>query len=61
MSTSTLPMSDAQVVLVHCCGTGATTTDDKKAALALAKECRAEVEAIATSLGKSRNSENKWV
>jgi hypothetical protein len=36
------------------------TLDDKKAALALAKECPAAVTAIGSAMGKSRGPDGKW-
>ena len=35
--------------------------DDKKVALALAKECPAEVAAIGAAMGRSRGPDGKWV
>jgi len=53
-------MSDAQVVLAFIFGDSVSTLEDKKTALTLAKECRAEVERIATAMGKSRGPDGKW-
>jgi hypothetical protein len=53
-------MSDAQFVLAFVLGAQTSALDDKKAALALAKECPAEVAAIGASKGKSRGPDGKW-
>ena len=53
-------MSDAQIVLAFVFGDQPTTLDDKKTALALAKECGAEVGRIAEAMGKTRGSDGKW-
>ena len=54
-------MSDAQLVIAFVFGAAQTSTlDDKKAALALAKECPAEVTAIGAAIGKSRGPDGKW-
>lgn len=53
-------MSDAQIVLAFIFGALPTTLDDKKTALALAKECPGEVAAIAGAMGKTRGSDGKW-
>ena len=45
-------MSDAQLVLAFVFGAQTSTLDDKKAALALAKGCPAEVTAIGAAMGK---------
>jgi len=53
-------MSDAQIVLAFVFGDQPTTLDDKKTALALAKECGAEVARIAAAMGKTRGTDGKW-
>jgi hypothetical protein len=53
-------MSDAQIVLVFVFGDQSTTLDDKKTALALAKECGPKVSRIAEAMGKNRGSDGKW-
>jgi hypothetical protein len=53
-------ISDAQLVLAFVFGAQTSTLDDKKAALALAKECPAEVTAIGAVMGKSRGPNGKW-
>ena len=53
-------MSDAQLVLAFVLDGQTSTLDDKKAALALAKECPAEVAAIGAAMGKSRGPDGKW-
>ena len=53
-------MSDAQLVLAFVFGAQTSTLDDKKAALALAKGCPAEVTAIGAAMGKSRGPDGKW-
>jgi hypothetical protein len=53
-------MSDAQIVLAFVFGDQPTTLDDKKTALALAKECGPEVSRIAEAMGKTRGSDGKW-
>jgi hypothetical protein len=53
-------MSDAQIVLAFVFGDENTTLDDKKTALALAKECGPEVSRIAEAMGKTRGSDCKW-
>lgn len=53
-------MSDAQIVLAFVLGDQPTTLDDKKTALALAKECGPEVSRIAETIGKTRGSDGKW-
>ena len=53
-------MSDAQLVLTFVLDGQTSTLDDKKAALALAKECPAEVAAIGAAMGKSRGPDGKW-
>ena len=53
-------MSDAQLVLAFVFGAQISTLDDKKAALALAKECPPEIAAIDTAMGKSRGPDGKW-
>ena len=53
-------MSDAQIVLAFVFGDQPTTLDDKKTALALAKDCRGEVGRIAEAMGKTRGPDGKW-
>ena len=53
-------MTDAQLVLAFVLGAQTSTLDDKKAALALAKECPAEVPTIGAAMGKSRGPDGKW-
>jgi len=53
-------MSDAQIVLAFVFGAQTSTLDDKKTALALAKECPAEVAGIAAAMGKTRGPDGKW-
>jgi hypothetical protein len=53
-------MSDAQIVLAFVFGDQSTTLDDKKTALALAKECGPEVSRIAAAMGKTRGTDGKW-
>ena len=47
-------MSDAQLVLTFVLDGQTSTLDDKKAALALAKECPAEVAAIGAAMTEFR-------
>ena len=47
-------MPDAQLVLAFVIGDQTSTLDDKTAALALPKECSAEVTAIGFAKGQSR-------
>jgi hypothetical protein len=54
-------MTDAQLVLAFVLGAQTSALDDKKAALALAKECPAEVTAIGSALGQSRGPDGKWI
>jgi hypothetical protein len=54
-------MSDAQIVLAFVFGDQPSTLDDKKTALALAKECRDEVSRIAGAMGKTQGPDGKWV
>jgi hypothetical protein len=53
-------MSDAQIVLAFVFGDQTTTLDDKKTALALAKDCPAEVSRIAEAMGMTRGPDGKW-
>jgi hypothetical protein len=53
-------MSDAQIVLAFVFGDQITSLDGKKTALALAKECPAEVAEIAAAMGKTRGPDGKW-
>lgn len=53
-------MSDAQIVLAFVFGDQTTTLDDKKTALALAKDCPAEVSRIAEAMGKTRGTDGTW-
>jgi hypothetical protein len=53
-------MSDAQLVLAIGLDGQTSTLDDKKATLALAKDCPAEVAAIGAAMGKSRGPDGKW-
>jgi hypothetical protein len=53
-------MSDARIVLAFLLYGQPSNLDDKKAALALAKEYPAEFAAIGVALGKSRGSDVKW-
>jgi hypothetical protein len=53
-------MSDAQIVLAFVLDGQTSTLDDKKAALALAKECPAEVAGIGAAMGKSPGPDGKW-
>ena len=53
-------MTDAQLVLAFVLGAQTSILDDKKAALALAKECPAEVTAIGSAMSKSRGPDGKW-
>ena len=53
-------MSDAQSVFVFGLYGQTSNRDDKKAALALAKECPAALAAIGAAMGKSRGSDVKW-
>ena len=53
-------MSDAQLVIAFVLDGQTSILDDKKAALALAKECPAEVTAIGSAMSKSRGPDGKW-
>ena len=53
-------MSDAQIVAFVLDGQ-TSNRDDRKAALALAKECPAEVAAIGAAMGKSRGPDGKRI
>jgi hypothetical protein len=53
-------MTDAQLVLAFVFGAQTSTLDDKKAALARAKECPAEVIAIGSAMGESCGPDGKW-
>jgi hypothetical protein len=53
-------MSDAQLILAFVLDGQTSTLDDKKAALALANKCPAEVAAIGADMGKSRGPDGKW-
>ncbi len=53
-------MSDAQLVLAFVLDGQTSNLDDKKAALALAKECPAQVAAIGAAMGKTRGPDGKW-
>jgi len=47
-------------VLAFVFGDQPTTIDDKKTALALAKECGPKVSQIAEFMGKTRGPEGRW-
>jgi hypothetical protein len=53
-------MSDAQAVLAFVFGDQPAALDDKKAALALAKECDPVVSRIAKTMGKIHGADGKW-
>lgn len=53
-------MTDAQLVLAFVLDGQTSNLDDKKAALALAKERPADLAAIGAAMGKSRGPDGKW-